>query len=135
MRFLSLGALMLVAALIVAGCGSSDSSTSTQAAAGQGRGGFQLTADQQACLKKQGVTLPTGARRGGQGGFRRPTGQGGPTGQRPTGGRGPTGRRGPTGAGGANFQKMQKAFAACGVQFGGGDGAPPAPGTDSGSDS
>jgi hypothetical protein len=72
-------------ALSIAGCGGGNTSTTTSASAD-----FQRFQD---CLKQQGIQAPSG---------QPPTGQP-PTGQPPTGGL----------PGGANSQKMQKAFQAC----------------------
>jgi hypothetical protein len=112
-KLLSTSALVFVS-LGIAACGSSSGGASTAGAARpQGGFGAQLTAAQQACIKKQGVTLPSG-RRGG----RPPTG---------TNGAPPTGR--PPGGGNANSaqaKKMRAAFQACGIQRPARPGAPAA---------
>ncbi len=150
------GAALLIA---VAGCGGGSSSSASNASAkttkttsgtAARRGAFsnpKLTA----CLKKQGVTLPSFQGRGA-GGFRgRTTPNGGP----PTG----TNRQGPPNGGGfrgggqfaQRFQKLREALQKCGASFpqrggagrpggygGGGYGGPPpgaAPGNGTGSNS
>lgn len=143
--------------LTLVACGGSDSSSSASANGGanttgrRGGGGFNLTAAQTACLKKEGVTLPgRGQRPGGQ----RPNGTGTtpdgmppagarttPNGAPPNGGPPNSGQRGQGGPGGANFQKLQAAMKKCGVDMpqrpqgapgqggpGGGYGQPPAQG-------
>jgi len=149
--------------LTLVACGGSDSSSSASANGGAsttGRpgdgGGFNLTAAQTACLKKEGVTLPGGGQRpGGQ----RPNGTGTtpngappagarttPNGAPPNGGPPTGGQRGQGGPGGANFQKLQAAMKKCGIDMpqrpqgapgqgqggqggpGGGYGQPPAQG-------
>jgi hypothetical protein len=103
----------LVIALCVGACGSdSNPSSSTNAGAGNGRRGFLQDPKVVACLKKQGVTLPS-----------RPRGNGGPpeggNGQPPTGTnrRPPSGQGGPNGPGSAQFQKLRAALQKCGVDF------------------
>src|SRR5881275_1768859 len=105
--------LALVALLAFAGCGSSDgssesSSAGSAAAAGGGPPGFELSAEQQSCLKEQGVEAPA-APQGGEGGP-------------------PAGFEGgaPPEGGGSDFQQaMEK----CGVEIPeggpGGEGGPP----------
>src|SRR5438093_755158 len=99
--------ILLALAGLVAGCGSSSNGSSTSSTQQRGRG-FASDPKVVACLKKQGVTLPT--RRG------RPPGA---NGQRPGG------------AGSAQFQKLRAALQKCGVtppqpgQGGPGGGAPP----------
>jgi len=116
----------LVIALGVSACGSDSNSSSTASAGaganrpGNGRRGFLQDPKVVACLKKQGVTLPSG-RRGGNGGppnGRPPTGT---DGQPPTGTnrRPPSGQGAPNGAGSAPFQKLRAALQKCGVDFGG----------------
>ena len=76
------------------------------------RRGFLQDPKVVACLKKQGVTIPT--RRRGDGGP--PNGQ---NGQPPTGTnrRPPSGQGGPNGPGSAQFQKLREALQKCGVDF------------------
>jgi hypothetical protein len=117
----AVGALLL--ALCVAACGSSGSKTSSNANAGAGqpggpRRGFLQDPKVVACLKKQGVTIPS--RPGGGGGP-----PGAPNGQPPT----DTNRRPPSGQGQPNsgsgspqFQKLRAALQKCGVTF---QGRPP----------
>jgi hypothetical protein len=115
-----LALLALAVTFSVSGCGGSSSSdTSTT---GAGRGGFFQSATVRACLKKQGVALPSFPRNGAR---RRPGGFGGPrTGTTPT--RAPRGRFG--GPGSARFAKLRKALRTCGVSFRGGPGGPPGQG-------
>jgi hypothetical protein len=115
------GALLLT--LCVAACGSSGSNTSSNANAGAGppgaaRRGFLQDPKVVACLKQQGVTIPS--RRGGGGGP-----PGAPNSQPPT----DTNRRPPSGQGQPNpgsgspqFQKLRAALQKCGVTF---QGRPP----------
>ena len=114
----ALPALLLVLCLAACGSDSNSSSTaSTGAGAGQpgnARRGFLQDPKVVACLKKQGVTVPS-ARRG----------NGGTTdGQPPTGTnrRPPSGQGSPNGPGSAQFQKLRAALQKCGVDF---RGAPP----------
>ena len=105
-------------ALTLAACGSSDSGSNTTAAGAQTLGPFgALTSAQRACLKKEGVTLPTFQRQG-----QPPNGQQGPppgNGQQvpPPG----NGRVPPAGAqrrfapNSAQAKKMRAAFAKCGI--------------------
>lgn len=134
-------AVLVGAVLALAACGGSSSKSAAAATpAGQGPGGgrrFLRDPKVAACLKKQGVTLPT---------FRGGPGRGGPppagsgtnaqpptsTNPRPPAGR--NGRRfgGPRGNP-AQFAKMQAALKKCGVslpnrRFGGGGGTPPSGG-------
>ncbi len=128
------GVLLAACALGVGACGSSDSTSTTNASASQGAGGQRngpgaVLRDPkvQACLKKQGVTIPS---------FRRPPGSG----QRPPGGSGQGGgQSGGSGGqrppgGGANggrfaqrFQQLRAALQKCGVQLPQGGGRPPQP--------
>jgi hypothetical protein len=107
-----------IVALAVSACGSSSSANS-----GTGSGSGSSTRGQnplasakvQACLKKQGVTLPNRGQGGppsGATGGQPP--QGGPP-SGATGGQGPGGGAPPGGANSAQFQKLQKALKACGV--------------------
>lgn len=111
--------------LALSACGSSGSSGASAAANnGQRPGGFgfaALTAKQRACLKEQGVTLPT--RGNGQGGP--PNGGAPPTngqqapptnGQPPAGGQ-PNGQR-RSNRNSAQAKKLQAAFQKCGISFG-----------------
>jgi hypothetical protein len=111
----------LVIALCVGACGSDSNSTST-AGAGAGAGanppgnagrGFLQDPKVVACLKKEGVTVPSGRGRGNGG---PPNGQ---NGQPPTGtdGQPPSGQGGPNGPGSAQFQKLRAALQKCGVDF------------------
>jgi hypothetical protein len=137
----ALVAVTVAASLTLAACGSGDSGSSaasgtgTQSAgssttgtSGTGRG--MMTAAAQACLKKEGVTLPSrpaGTGGGGYGdggtppqggGYGLPGGTGGP----------PQGGTGSGGFGGtmtdAQRTKMQAALKKCGVTFGQGQGGP-----------
>jgi hypothetical protein len=107
------GALLI--ALLLAACGSG-STTTTNASAGDGasrpdgaRRGFLQDPTVVACLKKQGVTLPSRPRRGQ--GDAPPSGQSRPN-RRPDS---------------AQFQKLRAALQKCGVDFRGGppNGQPP----------
>lgn len=122
----------LATGLTACGGGSGSSPSSNANAAGQqqrrGPGFFNVSAKVRACLKKQGVTLPTGGRR-----FNRP-----PNGQPPAGTNAqPPSGGAPQGAGRGNsaqFQKLRQALAKCGAQLpqGGapnGNGGPPPTGT------
>jgi len=127
----SIPLVALVGALLAVGlaaCGSSDSggsatATNASARAGGARG-FASDPKVAACLKKAGVTIPTGPRNGGG----RPPGTG-TNGQPPTGtnGQPPTGtngqppadgrRRGGFGGDPAQFQKLRDALKQCGVDL------------------
>ena len=117
------GALLLVLCLAACGSDSNPSSTaSTGAGAGQPgnpRRGFLQDPKVVACLKKQGVTIPSGRRGNG----------GPPNGQPPTGTnrRPPAGQGSPNGPGSAQFRKLRAALQKCGVDFRGGppNGQPP----------
>jgi hypothetical protein len=119
----ALGALLIVLCLAACGSDSNSSSTaSTGAGAGQpgnARRGFLQDPKVVACLKKQGVTIPSGRRGNG----------GPPDGQPPTGTnrRPPSGQGSPNGPGSAQFQKLRAALQKCGVDFRGGppSGQPP----------
>jgi hypothetical protein len=117
----------VVIAFAVAACGSDQSSGSASTGAQQqasGRRGFFQDPKVQACLKKQGVTLPSGRRRNGP----PPNGSNGqpPTGtngQPPTASNGqPRARRNFAQAG-----KLRKALEKCGVQLPNGGPNGPAP--------
>jgi hypothetical protein len=130
MKRVTLGAAlaMLLGALVLAGCGGSSggdssASTTTTASSGggeKGQGVFELSEEEQACLKENGVELPE--LKGGEGG---PPGAGegeppeggvtGGAGQMPEGGELPEGAP-PAGAGGAMGEEMKKAFEECGVE-------------------
>jgi hypothetical protein len=121
------GACVLVTAIGVAACGSDSPSPSSANAGRQqrpdgARGAFLQDPKVQACLKKQGITIPT---------FRRPQNGQSPNGQPPNGqGQRPNGQR-PNGNS-AQFQKLRAALQKCGVTFpngGGQGGAPPNGGT------
>jgi hypothetical protein len=108
------GALLI--ALLLAACGSGSTTTTTNASAGNGtrrpdgaRRGFLQDPKVVACLKKQGVTLPSRPRRG----------QGGP----PPSGQSRPNRRPDS----ARFQQLRAALQKCGVDFRGGppNGQPP----------
>jgi hypothetical protein len=128
----AVGALLI--ALCLAACGSSTPSTSSNANAGAGAaqpggGGSGFLRDPKvvACLKKEGVTVPSRPRGGnagppgGQNG-QPPSGQNGqpPSGQngQPPSGQGRPNRRPDT----AQFQKLRAALQKCGVTF---QGRPP----------
>lgn len=112
----------LALALGLTACGSdSGSGTSSNASAGQrpnGGRGFLADPKVQACLTRQGVTVPSGGRR--------PNG-GTPNGQPPSGGNSqpPAGANGSRGNS-AQFEKLRKALQKCGVNFpAGGQNGPP----------
>jgi len=120
----AVGALLI--ALCLAACGSSNTSTNSNADAGAGatqpgggRRGFLQDPKVAACLKKEGVTVPSRPR-GGNGGP--PGGQNGepPPGQngQPPSGQGRPNRRPDS----AQFQKLRAALQKCGVTF---QGRPP----------
>lgn len=124
-----LGAVVLSIGTVcaVTACGSSAKSGSgSTGTVPSGRGtpvGLKLTSSERSCLKKQGVTIPTG------GGFR---GAGPGSGKFPKGkfkqGTVPGGGNGTPPAGFAGqIAKRRSAFKACGVTLpaGGGQGAPP----------
>jgi len=127
--------LLAACALGVGACGSSDSASTTNASAAQGGSGQRngpgaVLRDPkvQACLKKQGVTIPSFRRPPGSG--QRPPGGGGSGGgqQPPAGGNG----QGPPGGGDGGrfaqrFEQLRAALAKCGVQLpqGGFRGRPP----------
>jgi hypothetical protein len=137
-RLPALIAVTAAASLTLAACGSSSatsatgtraagSSTTGTAGAATRRG---MTAQAQACLKQQGVTVPS-----------RPAGADGAGGPPQNGSGRPAGA--PEGGGGGGFgatmtdaqrAKLQAAMKTCGVSFGAGRGAPyggPRPNTDS----
>jgi hypothetical protein len=127
---------------VLAACGGSNPSTNGNAGAGAGaaqpggaRRGLLQDPKVVACLKKQGVTIPSrpgGANGGPPGGpnGQPPSGQdgqppSGQDGQPPSGrdGQPPSGRDAPNrGAGSAQFQKLRAALQKCGVTF---PGRPP----------
>jgi hypothetical protein len=118
----ALGVVVIV--LFLAACGSDSNSSSTASAAGanqpgNARRGFLQDPKVVACLKKQGVTIPSGRRGNG----------GPPNGQPPTGTnrRPPSGQGAPNGPGSAQLQKLRAALQKCGVDFPGGppNGQPP----------
>jgi hypothetical protein len=127
-------------ALAVSACGGSDAgsgasagSASTQPA--RGPGAALRDPKVQACLKKQGVTLPQGGGAGPQNGYPPANGYGGGTsggggGGAPNGGPPPTmNGQAPRGGGQGDrmqFEKLRKALAACGVQGFGRGQRPPA---------
>jgi hypothetical protein len=136
-------ALVLVLGLVACG-GDSGSGSATTASQGANAGrNFLADPKVQACLKKQGVTVPSGRRPNGGNG--QPPGDG--SGQPPAGGNGqppaggneqpPAGGNGqpPTATNGrppgaqrnsAQFQKLRAALQKCGVTFPNrGNGAPP----------
>jgi hypothetical protein len=123
----ALGALLL--ALCLAACGGSSPSTNSTAGAGSGAGqpgggrrGFRQDPKVVACLKKEGVAVPSRPRNGGA-----PGGQNGqpPSGQdgQPPSGQGAPNRRPRS----AQFEKLRAALQKCGVTFQGRprDGQPP----------
>ena len=120
----AVGALLIAVGL--AACGSSGTSTTSNADAGAGAAqpgggqrGFLQDPKVVACLKKEGVTVPSRPR-GGNGGP--PGGQNGqpPPGQdgQPPAGQGRPNRRPDS----AQFQKLRAALQKCGVTF---QGRPP----------
>ena len=121
----AVGALLI--ALCLAACGSSGTTSSAGAGTGAaqpggGQRGFLQDPKVVACLKKEGVTVPSRPR-GGNGGP--PGGQNGqpPSGQdgQPPAGQGRPNRRPDS----AQFQKLRAALQKCGVNFpNGGNGAP-----------
>ena len=130
------GALVVAVGLSACGSGSNSTSTASTGAAanapGNGRRGFLQDPKVVACLKQQGVTIPSGRRRGNGG---PPNGQ---NGQPPTGTnrRPPSGQGAPNGPGSAQFQKLRAALEKCGVDFRGGPPngqAPQGQGTTTGS--
>jgi hypothetical protein len=114
----AVGALLVV--LSLAACGS-DSSTSTGTnpgasnSPGNARGGFLRDPKVVACLKQQGVIIPSRPRSGDGGA---PGGQEGqpPSGQPPNG-QPPSGQGGPN-RDSAQMQKLRAALQKCGVDFG-----------------
>jgi hypothetical protein len=120
----AVGALLVV--LSLAACGSDSSSSAgtnagTSNSPGNARGGFLRDPKVVACLKKQGVTIPSRPRSGDGGA---PGGQDGqpPNGQPPNGQ--PANEQPPSGQGGPNrdsaqMQKLRTALQKCGVDFGG----------------
>lgn len=124
LRAFKLSVAALLSAALVAGCGSGSASTSTNQRSGGGPFGDPQV---QACLEKQGVSVP-----------RAPSGAGaGQPGPPPTGTTGapPAGRRprgGFPGGNPAQFAKLRAALQKCGVQLGqpGQGGPPPDQGTD-----
>jgi hypothetical protein len=120
----AVGALLI--ALCLAACGSSSTGTNSDADAGagatqpgSGRRGFLQDPKVVACLKKEGVTLPS---RPGGGNGGPPDGQNGqpPSGEngQPPSGQGRPNRRPDS----AQFQKLRAALQKCGVTF---QGRPP----------
>jgi hypothetical protein len=106
----ALGALLV--ALCLAACGS-DANSTTNADAGAGmtrpgaaRRGFLRDPKVVACLKKQGVSIPSGPRRGSGA---PPAGTNG----QPPAGQGAPNRRPDS----AQFQKLRAALQKCGVEF------------------
>jgi len=129
--------LAVLAALGLAACGSGSSSSSASAGSttpqGGARGGGFFGAAQDpkvvACLKKQGVTLPTGRFQRGNGSGQPATGTT-PSGAPPTSTT-PNGPRRNFRGNSAQFQKLRPALQKCGVKLptgppGGGGAAPPA---------
>ncbi|HEX4307881.1 MAG TPA: hypothetical protein VHZ54_17735 [Solirubrobacterales bacterium] len=135
--------VLVIGALVLAGCGGSSggsstgTSTTANAAGGStaegGPGGaFDVSEEAKACLKEKGVELPEfkAGEGGPQGGGEPPSGaEGGgpPTGE---GGEMPSGEGGPPagGFGGEGNEEMRKAFEECGVEtpeFKGGAGGKP----------
>jgi hypothetical protein len=102
----------VVIALGVSACGSDSNSSSTASAGaganrpGNGRGGFLQDPKVVACLKKQGVSIPSGSRRGSGA---PPAGTNG----QPPAGQGAPNRRPDS----AQFQKLRAALQKCGVEF------------------
>jgi hypothetical protein len=107
--------LVIALAALVSACGSSSGSkTSSSASASANAGGNRAALV--ACLRKHGVSLPTGGGApsgGAPGAGTPPTGSGGAP---PTGGAGGSGPSGFPG-GGAGGSKFQAAFKACGAKF------------------
>ncbi len=114
-------ALLALAALatsaLIGACGSSSSSStsSSTAAASASSGSGTNRAALMACLRKHGITLPSGAGAPGGGA----PGGGAPPAGAPSGGSGaPASGSPPSGVpGGANGAKLQAAFKACGANF------------------
>jgi hypothetical protein len=131
----------MLAALTLTACGGSSSgggSTGAQSSASASSGssttqsggqrGF-MSDEVQECLKKQGIELPQGGFRGGDGqppqgaDGQPPEGYGPPGGGLPGGGEAPEGATPPDGAGGGfggsdeDRQKLQDAMKACGVEM------------------
>jgi hypothetical protein len=109
------------AALVLASCGGSSPSATTAAAArpAEGPGGFALTSQQRACLKREGVTLPTRP----SGNRRPPAGGAPPQGYGPPpDGAGPPqdGSGAPPARGGddsSHFGRLRAAMQKCGITF------------------
>lgn len=111
------GALAVLAAALLAGCGGSsgDSSTEGSSTASFGQAGgpasFELSEDTRACLEEQGVELPD-------------PGEGPPGGGAPPEGGPPAG--GPPQGFGQGGEEMKEAFEECGAELPrGGPGGPP----------
>ena len=107
---------LIVAGLLLVGCGGSGggSSTETSTTAGSpkegGAGGmFAMSEEAKACLKEKGVELPE---------FKRGEGERPEPGEMPPGGAAPGGAEGgpPVGVGGPGSEEMKKAFEECGVE-------------------
>jgi len=126
--------LLVLGALVLAGCGgssgggSTDTSTTASSSSGsegsttEGKAGgmFNISEEAKACLKEKGVELPE---------FKGGEGEGGPpSGEPPSGAEGgekPEGTPPAGGFGGEGNEEMQKAFEECGVEtpeFKGGPG-------------
>jgi len=112
-----MGALVVLVAALLVGCGGSSGDSSTEgsstASSGQagGPGGFELSDDTRACLEEQGVELPD-------------PGEGPPGGAPPEGGP-PEGGEPPQGFG-QGGEEMKEALEECGAELPqGGPGGPP----------
>jgi hypothetical protein len=104
---------------LIAACGSSSSKSSPTSPGASGivrPAGLKITTSEQTCLRKHGVTLPSGGH-GHFGGGKPPTGSG--AGTPPTGAGGTHARhRFPKGAAGAGgFATQEAALKACGVSL------------------
>ena len=114
---MAFGLLVAVWMFAVAACGSSAKSSSAGGGAGARPAGFRITTSERSCLKKHGVTLPTGGFAGHRGHF--PRGGKPPKGAKfPGHGKGARGSF-PHGGFAANPARS-KALKACGVSFGSG---------------
>jgi hypothetical protein len=127
-RQLSTVVLLAVCMFAVAACGSSSKTSSTPSGgAGARSAGFKITTSERSCLKKHGVTLPTGGFAGHGGHFAK-------GGKPPAGAKFPGRGKGAKGSfahgGSAQNSARSKALKACGVSFGGGPrGGPGGAGT------
>ena len=126
-RVLIAALALVIAALVLVGCGGSSGGSSSEASttasssgsggtSAEGKGGpggrFEISEEAKACLKEKGVELPEF--KGGEGGP-----PGGAEGEMPEPGEKPEGGEGGP-PGGGKFGENKKAFEECGVELGGG---------------